>query len=470
MLTLRPDQTEFVCNLREAFSTHQSVMACAATGFGKTVVSADVALSAYRKQKRVIFTVHRDNLITQTSKTFRQVGIPHGFIQSGQPYHRGTMVHIASIDTLKNRLGKVEPPDLMVIDEAHLAMADGWQRVVDYYREREAKVLGNSATPGRLDGKPLRSLFDTMVFAPNVRWLMDQGHLSDYVYYAPDTPDMSRVGRELGDFAKKGAGEVMNRPKLIGSVVSHYKKLAYGKRSICFCMNVGHSLNTVAEFNANGVPAAHIDAGTPSTERKRILNDFADGKILVLCNVELVTTGFDLSAQVDRDVPVECVILCRPTQSVALFLQMVGRALRKKPYPAIILDHAGNSSRHGFPDDDREWSLDGDDGTKKGENEGPPPPVTCGNCFRQVRRPAPPNCPHCKKPLSQIIVPKPIEVGEGVLVEQTADIRAALRKQRLKEEHEAKTLQQLVALAQARGYKSPTTWAFKKWSNSAHRR
>ncbi|HEV2606757.1 MAG TPA: DEAD/DEAH box helicase [Xanthomonadaceae bacterium] len=467
MHPLFPDQVEFVSKLREAFRTHQSVLGCAATGFGKTVTSSHITASAVAKKKRTIFTVHRQNLITQTSGEFREFGIPHGFIASGMAYHRDALVHVASIDTLKRRLAQVEVPDLLVVDEAHLGRAKGWHEVIDYFMSRGAKVLGNSATPQRLDGQPLSDLFQTMVEGPPVRWLMDNGRLSDYRYYAPDIPDLSALKKSLGDYNEAQAAEVMDRPKLIGSVVAHYKSLACGKRAVCFAMNVAHSQHLAAEFNLNGVPAAHIDGTTPSTERKRILNDFADGRIRVLCNVELVTTGFDLSAQVGRNVPVECVILCRPTMSLALFLQMVGRALRMKPYPAVILDHAGNSMRHGFPDDPREWSLEGDWEGKGKASDGPPPPITCEGCFRQIRRPAPPECPSCGKRL--VAPPKPVEVGEGELIEVTDDMKATMRAQRIKEDREAKTLQELVALGASRGYASPQKWAFQKWSNSRHR-
>lgn len=469
MLALRLDQKTFVKAIWAALKGGaQSVIGCAPTGFGKTVTMGDMVGAISGRGKRVIVTVHRESLVTQTAQTFAEFGIPHGFIASGMPYSRGNLVHIASIDTLKNRLGVVEVPDALVIDEAHLAMAAGWKLVVDYFRERGTKIIGLSATPQRLDGKPLNDIFDELVLGPPVDWLMAEGHLSEYRYFAPDVPDMSRARKNKnGEFRDKDAGAVMDTPKLIGSAVAHYKKLAMGKRAICFAMDVTHSRHLVAEFNASGVPAAHIDSKTPKAERKRILNDFADGKIFVLSNVELVTTGFDLSAQVGRDVPVECVILCRPTMSLALFLQMVGRALRRKPYPAIILDHAGNCGRHGFPDDPREWSLDGIEKGSAGPKEGPPPPITCGGCFVQIRRPAPPACPYCQKRLAPEA--KPVEEAAGILLEQTEDMKARLRAQRQQEDREAKTLDALVALGQKRGYASPTTWAFKKWSNSRYR-
>lgn len=468
MIAPRQDQLEFIEGLRNAMRQHQSVMGCAATGFGKTVVSAYVALSAMRKGKRVIFSVHRQELIQQTAKTFKAFGIPHGFIAAGLPYNARDLVHIASIDTLKNRLEVVEAPDLFVIDEAHLAMAEGWRVVTNHFRANGAKVMGNSGSPQRLDGKPLSDLFDTLVEGPPVRWLMDQGHLSEYRYFAPSAPDLSGVKKRMGDYAKDQLGEVMDRPKLTGDVVEHYARLAKGTRAVAFCVSVAHSQHIAEAFNNAGIPAAHIDGGTPKGERRRIIEDFADGRVKVLCNVELITTGFDLSAQVDRDVPVETCILIRPTHSLALHMQMVGRALRKKPYPAVIIDHAGNVFRHGFPDDPREWSLDGKSKKAKAANDNsPPPPVICEGCFNAIRRPLPPACPHCGKRL--VAEARKVEVAEGELQEQTEADKQAIRAQRKREEAEAKTLDQLVALGKSRGYQWPMQWAQKKFGARASR-
>lgn len=457
-------QHDFINGIRDAFRSHRSVMGQAATGFGKTVVSAYIAQAASAKGNRVIFSVHRQDLITQTAKTFHQFGIRHGYIAAGLPYDNTALVHIASIDTLRNRMAMVQVPDLFVIDEAHLAMAAGWQKVTDYFKSKGARVLGNSATPSRLDGKPLLDLFDTMVCGPSVRWLMDNGYLSDYRYFAPNMPDLSGVRTKMGDFDKAQLANEMDKPKLTGDVVEHYIKIANGTRTLAFCTNIAHSQHTAAAFNASGIPAHHIDGGTPRQERKRIIKAFADGEYKVLTNVELITTGFDLSAQVDMDVPIETCILIRPTQSLALHLQMVGRALRRKPYPAIIIDHAGNSMRHGFPDDEREWTLAGKQkGSKGPADNGPPPPITCDKCFNQVRRPAPPACPHCGKLFKADA--KPVEVAEGELRELTAADKRAIRARLVQEQADAKTLGELVALAQKRGYKSPQQWAWNVWAN-----
>lgn len=468
MITPRQDQMEFIDGLRNAMRTHQAVMGCAATGFGKTVVCGYIARAALDKGKRVIFSVHRQELIHQTSKTFSAFGIPHGFIAAGMPYSKAMLVHIASIDTLQRRLDLVESPDLFVIDEAHLAMAKGWKVVADHFKARKAKVLGNSGSPQRLDGAPLRDLFDTLVEGPPPAWLIEQGHLSTYRYFAPSNPDLSGIKKQMGDYAKGELGEVMKKPKLTGDIVGHYLRVARGTRAVAFCVNIAHSQHVADTFNASGIPAAHIDGGTPKAERRKIIEKFADGHIKVLCNVELITTGFDLAAQVDRDVTIETVILIRPTQSLALHLQMVGRALRKKPYPAIILDHAGNSSRHGFPDDEREWSLDGKTKRKAANDNAPPPPVTCNFCFGQTRNPLPRCCPNCGKPFS-VAETKPIEVADEDLQEVTDADKAEQRRQAKREQADAKTLDDLVNLGRKRGYQYPVQWAQKIWSTRPRR-
>jgi superfamily II DNA or RNA helicase len=215
----------------------------------------------------------------------------------------------------------------------------------------------------------------------------------------------------------------------------------------------------VEAFNAAGIPAAHLDGGTNKGERKRIIQEFAAGRIQVLWNVSLFGEGFDLAAIAQQDVTIDCVILNRQTQSISLFLQMVGRALR--PYAgklAIILDHAGNTHKHGFPDDEREWSLDGRaKGGKAANDNGPPPPVICEGCFNAIRRPLPPECPHCGKRMVAEV--KEIEVADGELQEMTEADKRAVRQRLKQEQAEARTLDELVSLARKRGYKSPMKWA-----------
>jgi superfamily II DNA or RNA helicase len=295
-----------------------------------------------------------------------------------------------------------------------------------------------------------------MVESKPMGWLIEQGFLSNYRYFAPTMPDMAGVKKTMGDFSDKEAAEVMDKPKITGDAVTHWLKHARGMRTICFCVTIAHAEHTAASFQAAGITAAVVSAKTPAHERKKMFIDLADGRLQVLCNVELVTTGFDLSAQAGRDVPVECVIMLRPTQSLALYIQMVGRALRRKPYPAVILDHAGNSSRHGLPDDEREWSLDGK--PAKGAKSTTNAPATCSGCFGQVRRPTPSHCPHCGEPMRAEVKPKELAHDDGELVEVT---KSEKRRELLREAGKARSIEDLTELGRQRGYRYPAQWATK---------
>lgn len=463
MIELRPDQLEFVARLRAAFRQHRSVLGMAPTGFGKTVVSAHIASEAAGKGKRVLFTVHREELVHQTAATFDDFQIRYGYVKAGMVYDRTPMVHIASIATLRNRLDSIATPDLMVVDEAHLVRADTWHDCVAHYRAKGARILGNSGSPQRLDGKGLGDLFDDLVLGPTTAELIASGHLSGYRYFRGEAPD---VGTTKAAYRTSALEQSTNTRALVGDIAGRWLQLASDRRTVCFTVSHAHSASIIEEFAARGVRAESISSKSSKPERKRIIEEFADGAIRVLCNVELITTGFDLAAQVGRDVTVDAIIMARPTQSLALYLQMVGRGLRRKPYPCIILDHAGNSSRHGFPDDPREWSLDGDG---KGATELQPPPLECGTCFCQVRRPAPRVCPHCgvewmESPESNM---RRVEYDAAAqLVEVTPEQREAERRieaaKRRFDESKCKTLADLEELGRQRGYKAG--WAAHRWA------
>lgn len=457
---LRDYQADLIERARAAMRRSRRVLLQAPTGAGKTALASHMAGAG----SRTFFICHRAELVAQTSFTFRKFGIPHSFVASGLPCDTTAQVFVCSIDTLKNRLAMLPVPKLLIWDECHHLGAAGWQRVQEHYPE--SYHVGLSATPVRLDGKGLDAHFDELVPGPSVEWLIEQGHLSPYRAFAPSAPDMGGVRRSMGDYAKGETEKRMDKPKLIGDAIDHWRRLAGGRRTVGFAVTVAHSQHMAEQFNAAGIPAAHLDGGTPKAERRAIIEAYADGRIQVLFNVDLFGEGFDLSAIAQRDVTIDCVLQMRPTQSLGLHLQQVGRALRPAPGKvAIILDHAGNIQRHGLPDDPREWTLEGRErsGRAGGKDDGPPPPVTCTGCFNQIRRPAPPDCPHCGARLAPEA--KAIEFGEGELKEITAAEKARLRQERAREQSEAKSLQELVALAQRRGYKSPQGWAFKVWSN-----
>lgn len=452
-LVLRPDQEDVRAKLRVALRSSSSVLTFAPTGFGKTVLAAKLIELIFAAKKRVIFCVHRVDLITQTAKTFERCGIPFSYIAAGyhyNPYHR---VYIASIATLKNRLGKI-PADYVMVDEAHLSAASGWAKVALHYKGAGAKLIGLTGSPERLDGKPLGDVWDTMVLGPSVRWLIEQGHLSRYRAFAPAGIDLTGVRSRGGDYVASDIDDLMSGKAVLAGAVRHWKKYAAGMRTIAFAPSIIRAEQLAAEFRANGVTAVALDGNTPQNDRKQAFVGFADRQIDLIVNCQLFCEGFDLAAQVDRDVTIEAMLDYSPTQSLARDLQKKGRALRKKPTPAVLLDLVGGFSRHGFPDDEREWSLEG---RKKSDRE--VEVMTCPKCFA-THGPAR-SCPECK-----FVYPVKARdgAGEGRLLDEVegeldeVDVEA-IRRQRAREQGAAKTLDDLVKLATARGYRSPEKWA-----------
>lgn len=466
-LRLRDYQESTVVDLRAALRAHRRTLLQLPTGGGKTAIASFIADETIRRGRRAYFICHRAELVEQTSLTWRKYGIPHGFIAAGRPKF-AALGMICSVDTLKNRLATTAPPHVVIWDEAHHLGAIGWERVMDAWPD--AIHIGLSGSPIRMDGKGLGRQFGALVNGPPAAWLIERGHLSQYEIYAPNPPDMKGTKRIAGDYSGKEASARMDVPKRIGDIIAHWRLHAEGLRTIAFAVNRDDSRVIVDRFNANRIPFAHLDGETPKTERKDIIDAFAAGELVGLSNVALFGEGFDLAAIAQRDVTIDCLIDAAPTQSLPAIMQRWGRVLRPKDFPAIILDHAGNSNRHGFPDDERTWSLEDRERSGRGgkaDPDAPPPPVTC-KCFRQLRRPLPTNCPYCGEPTA--IAGKPVTEDEtGELVRLTAADKAAVRQRLRVEEHNATSLSELAELGRRRGYASPTQWAFKKWSNSAVR-
>ncbi|MGR3179882.1 MAG: DEAD/DEAH box helicase family protein [Candidatus Anammoxibacter sp.] len=456
MITLHDFQNDLVDDARNAMRRHKSVLIQLSTGGGKTIIGTYMIQQSLLKGFDSFFIVHRKDLIEQTRITFEQFDIKHSYITASHGYNPYSKVHICSIDTLRNKLGKVKVPKIIFVDESHLASSPSWSKVIDFYRDKGCWVIGLSATPWRLSGEGLDRHFSTMVCGPSMRWLIDNGYLAEYRYFAPSAPDMSGVGKVAGDFAKgqMAAAVSKQRKKLVGSAVEHYRKHSDGMRAIAYCVSRKESEQTAIDFECAGISAQHIDGNTPMDERRRIIKSFANGHIRILCNVDLITTGFDLAAQVGRDVNVECIIQLRPTQSLSLFLQMVGRGLRADDKPHIILDHAGNAARHGLPCDDREWSLAGQEKKKNGDSEGGVKSRDCPECF-YVHSPAIqcPNCGHIYK-----IEGREIGLEAGELEEIT---RGRAIKSRKIEQGQARTIDELVTLGYKRKMKHPEAWAAK---------
>jgi superfamily II DNA or RNA helicase len=412
------------------------------TGGGKTVIFATIAATAAAKGNRVLILVHRRELIHQASSKLAWVGLEHGIIAAGLPT-TDAPVQIASVQTLARRLAHMTwQPGLIIIDEAHHATAGQWDRILNHWPD--AYRLGVTATPCRLDGRGLGAAFDAMVHGPTVADLTSAAFLSPARIYAPPiVADLASVRTRAGDYAKDQAAAAMDRPTVTGDAISHYQRLASGQQAIAFCCNVKHAASVCDAFKTAGITAELLLGSTDN--REEVVADFAAHHTKVLVTVDVVSEGFDVPAA-------SCAILLRPTQSLGLYLQQVGRVLRPAPNKpaALILDHVGNVTRHGFPNDPRDWSLD--DRLKRGRGTPAPSVRTCEQCFAAFK-PAP-QCPACGAGCAPIKSRK-IQQIAGELQELK---REAVR-QRRQEQGKARTLQELIHLGQAKGMKNPVGWA-----------
>lgn len=455
MITMRPDQQSVYDDVRAAVARYQSVLVQCPTGWGKTALATVIAAGAAKKRKRAIFSVHRRQLLKQTSVTFDMVGLPHAFIAAGHSANPFAQVQIASIDTLRNRLDRW-PADLLVVDEGHLAAAPTWLKVIDHYKEQGTKILVLSATPQRLDGKPLGKVADHMVLGPSVAWCIQKGILSDYRAFAPARPDMSSLHVRGGEYINAELDELFEEPKVTGDAIRSWRQFANGKRTIVFCYSRERAKRLCEAANQAGIGAVYIDGETK--DRETPIRAFADGKAKWLVNVDICTAGFDLSAQVGRDVPIEAGIFMRPTNSLSLARQMIGRVLRRKPEPAIIIDMVNLLAQHGLPEQEPEWSLEGSD-TRKKSGERVIATMTCEKCY--ACQPPSVKCRYCSH--VREVDGRTVTEEEGELAE--IDVRA-LREhyQAIDAEHNrraerraegmAKTLPELAALAKQRGFQA----------------
>lgn len=408
---LRPYQTQAVDRLRAAVRAgYRSPLLVSPTGSGKTRMFSWLTRKLQLAGKRVALLAHRDELTSQISSALRDAGALHGMIVAGGSYYDPRVTaHVASVFTLKGRLATVQVPDYVVIDEGHHATAGStWGKVISHWREANPAlvVIGVTATPERLDGAGLGEVYDCLVMGPTVAELVDDGYLSPYTLFSPPGGvDMSGVKRVGGDYNKREANERVDKPRITGSAVQHYRQHLNGAPAVAFCASIEHAMHVAESFQAQGYRAASIDGKMDRDTRRAVLRDFAGGRLNVLTSCDLISEGFDVPGIVGA-------ILLRPTQSLSLYLQQVGRALRPvyadghdlstregrlqamaagAKSRAIIIDHVGNSGRiedgefivkHGLPCDERAWSLDGAKSRKaKAADPDAMPVKQCKACY-----------------------------------------------------------------------------------------
>lgn len=455
-MELRKYQERGIDEIRALFrSGKRRVCYVAPCGSGKTVLMTYMANRTAAHQKRVLFVVHRRELIDQASKTLTTADVAHGILAPGYA-QTSDLIQVGSVQALSRR--EIPPPDLLIFDECHHAMAKTWKNIMD--RFPSALVVGLTATPERMGGQGLGDLFQSMVIGPTAKELIAMGNLAPYRYYAPPVvADLEGMRVKCGDFVQGEAAARMDKPTIIGDAVQHYQRLAPGMQAIVYCASIDHSRHTAAAFTEAGIPAEHVDGTTLLSEREAIMGRFRRGETKIMTNVDLFGEGLDVPAM-------ECVILLRPTASLTLYIQQSMRPMRPKDgKTAIILDHVGNYQRHGLPDAPRVWSLEGK--AKRKKEKGTVAIRQCPLCYA-THEPAP-TCPYCG--YAYPIATKELEVEEGNLVEidlnaeYPAGSMAALEQVRIQRGYkpgwvsrQAKSIADLEEIARIRHYKK--TWAF----------
>ena len=449
MIELRDYQADMMEDARAAMrSGIRRFMLVLPTGGGKTAVSTSIISETAARGNAALFLCHRMELLEQTEATFEKAGLDYGVVAAGRQYEAGKPVYIGSIETVRRRLRSLPNPDLIIVDECSHIVSRTWKQVVDAWPD--AWRIGLTATPLRLSGEGFEGVFNLMVLGPSVRDLIEAGWLAGFKYYAPPGVDAAGLHTRYGDYVLSEAAALMDRPHITGDAIKHYRRLSDGKRAVIFCASVAHSMNVAEAFRSAGVPARHVDGTTPAGERRQALEGFRDGSILALTNVNIFAEGVDVPA-------LETAILLRPTRSLAMYLQMVGRALRpQEGKTALILDHVGAAGMHGLPDEPRSWTLHGRlRGSRTGNSGEQMLAVSiCEDCYAAYKPAA--HCPYCgaaTKPTR-----REIEQREGEL-EEIAKWEASAAARR--EQGAAQTFEELAELGRQRGYRNPAFWASK---------
>ena len=436
-ITLRPYQATGVVDIRNACRTQRRILYVLPTGGGKTVMFTYLSEQAAKKGNSVWICVNRKFLVAQTCKALDLIGVPHGTIEAGKGMDFSYRVQVCSIDTLSRRVGCLPvTPDIIIIDEAHHTPAKTWNHLC---QNIGAKLfIGFTATPERLDGKGLNQNFEMMVRGPSTADLMRLGYLSKCRYFAPGTVDMTSVRRLGGDFNRSESEAIVDKNVITGDAVEHYTRLAAGQPAIVFCVTIAHAKHVTDAFRSAGYAWDCLSSDLNATERAEVLHRFETGKTNGMCAVDMVSEGFDLPA-------VSVGIMLRPTNSLGMHLQQLGRILRpvysgghdlntqegrlesmkngNKPF-AILLDHVGNTARHGFAEFHREWSLVGGAMAAMKKKEGDPADriAVCPSCF-SAHMPAP-KCPYCGHEYESR--PHSIKQVEGELVAVDTDLSEGL--------------------------------------------
>jgi superfamily II DNA or RNA helicase len=443
---LREYQKEAVSQTRAHVANGDDVVIVVPTGGGKTTIAADITQRTIARGGRLLWIAHRTELITQARGRLSSFGLDVGVIKSGFKLDLSCETQVASIQTLVARLGDpairawLDGVTVCITDEAHRARARSYVVVRESLPERCAHI-GLTATPVRLDGKGLGDMYGQIVQPVSALQLIEDGFLIEPRYFSHTQPDMSGVKRTRGgEYDGRGASAAMRKPQIVGSIVDTYIKNAKGRKAVLFAASVKNSIQLAERLSRAGIQAAHVDGTTDENERTSILESLENGSLDVVCNVDVLTEGWDLPS-------LEICIDAAPTMSWTKMMQRVGRVMRPEGERPIVFDHAGNLERHGFPTDPVVFDL-GDAPLKK---KGPAKAKSCPHCFMVVPV-GMTNCPGCRRPFPTRERGGPLEVGGEI-----TEVKAAKPTAQMKHEFMEATLE----VARKRGYQ--IAWVIRQF-------
>lgn len=406
---------------------------------------AEVARRTTKNNNRVMFLIHRKEVLDQAVKTFNEQGVKMNLTTMGM------------VQTLTRRVDKLPVPNVILVDEAHHALAKSYQRILKQFPK--SIVLLFTATPHRTGRMQLDQIADDIIVGQSIHELTDKGFLAPFRYFQPPNDFDSKLLKRgsTGDFTNESMQEAMST-RIFGHIVKQYKRIASGMQAVVYTYSIDSAHKIAAEFNEAGITARSVNGKTPQDMRDHIIKMFRDQRIKILVNVNLFTEGVDLPN-------VDCVIMARPTASLALYLQFSMRCLNPRPgKTAIIIDHANNFKTFGYPDDDRDWKKAIKSGRQKSKSLLKDPGlsiVTCDYCFAVVKASEVKDgkCPICGKPI-KVHEAKP--VSDVDLVEASKEWQKAiheivksdlLKSVATKSVSELRSLRELQAYAKLHGYK-----------------
>lgn len=438
-MELRDYQKDLIEKVRGELRRHRRVLAVLPCRAGKTVCFAYMAErhAAKKRGACVWFLVHRKELVDQAKSTFSRMGIPTD------------RVLIGMVQTASRHIADLPRPTLIIFDEAHHSTAATWSRIIGAYPD--VPVIGLTATPCRMDGRPLGDVYGGIAVGVSAEWLLEHGYISPYKYYAPDIRlDEAQWQTKGSDYDMESVERTVDRPEIYGDVMRYVRP---GRRTIIYCPTVAYSEKLAEALSAAGIPTVHVDGNLAPDERDRRIAAFRSGKASALANCFLVGEGLDVP---------ECdtVVMLRPTKSTALYIQQAMRCMTRFPgKTAEVYDLVGNVYRHGMPTDDREWSLARSVKARNPSGEKDVIIRECESCFRVYGGNAR-ICPYCGHDngltRAQMKEHRDAELRE---------IKELERRKARTEQGMARTIEELIKIGRERGYRNPRGWAYRVYSS-----